>query len=84
MFYQLPNGKVIYLTIEEYLNLSDEELRLLANSGLGDDAPQAMYYGKQKREKKEEEPLVDKSLDYKPDDDETDTQGPIDINQLDL
>ena len=43
-----------------------------------------MYYGKQKREKKEEEPLVDKSLDYKPDDDETDTQVPIDINQLDL
>jgi hypothetical protein len=80
MFYQLPNGKVIYLSIEEYLNLSDEELRLLANSGIGDDAPAAMYYGKQKKEKQIEEP--DKSLDYKPDDDETDTLGPIDISNI--
>lgn len=80
MFYQLPNGKVIYLTIEEYLNLSDEELRLLANSGIGNDGPSAMYYGKQQKEKEIEEP--DKSLDYNPDDDETDTLGPIDISNL--
>lgn len=80
MFYQLPNGKVIYLTIEEYLNLSDEELRLLANSGLGDDAPTNMYYGKQKKEKPVDKP--DKSLDYEPDNDETDTLGPIDISNI--
>tara|TARA_R110002153_G_scaffold68523_2_gene181771 strand:+ start:1082 stop:1333 length:252 start_codon:yes stop_codon:yes gene_type:complete len=82
MFYQLPSGKVIYLTIEEYLNLSDEDLRLLANSGIGDDGPSAMYYGKQKKEKIIEEETPDISLDYKPDDDETDIQGPIDINNI--
>ncbi len=35
MQYQLPNGKVVYLSIEEYLNLTDQDVQYLMamNSG---------------------------------------------------
>lgn len=35
MLYQLPDGRTIYLTIEEYLSLTDEGLRDLMGSNLG-------------------------------------------------
>lgn len=38
MIYQLPNGKVLWLTLEEYLSLTDEEINQLANLGYGDTA----------------------------------------------
>jgi hypothetical protein len=36
MNYQLPNGKTIYLTIEEYLNLTDEDIQYLVSLDLGE------------------------------------------------
>lgn len=38
MIYQLPNGKVLWLTTEEYLNLTDEEINIISNLGYGDTA----------------------------------------------
>lgn len=38
MIYQLPNGKVLWLTTEEYLNLTDDELNLISSLGYGDTA----------------------------------------------
>jgi hypothetical protein len=35
MMYQLSSGRVIYLTVEEYLNLSDQDLQDLIGSGIG-------------------------------------------------
>jgi hypothetical protein len=35
MLYQLPNGKVISLTMEEYLSLSDEDIQDLVASNIG-------------------------------------------------
>ena len=46
MLYQLPGGKVIYLTLEEYLSLDDKELHEIANSGMGEDAPYNTYFVK--------------------------------------
>ena len=59
MLYQLSSGKVIYLSVEEYLSLSDQELHELANSGYGDEPCHSFFYGKQKRDKQEpkEDPL---------------------------
>ena len=34
--YQLPNGKVIHLTIEEYLELTDEDIQYLMSKDFGD------------------------------------------------
>lgn len=36
MQYQLPNGKVVYLSIEEYLNLTDQDVQLLMSLNYGD------------------------------------------------
>jgi hypothetical protein len=36
MLYQLPNGKVIYLTIEQFLELTDEDIQYLMSIDFGD------------------------------------------------
>jgi hypothetical protein len=36
MLYQLPNGKVIHLTIEEYLSLTEEDLQYLMSIDYGE------------------------------------------------
>ena len=36
MIYQLPNGKVIKITLEEFLSLSDEELAFLESHDYGE------------------------------------------------
>ena len=36
MYYQLPNGKTIYLTIEEYLNLTDQDVQYLVSMNCGE------------------------------------------------
>ena len=35
MIYQLPNGKIINISIETYLRMSDEDLRYLNESDFG-------------------------------------------------
>lgn len=36
MYYQLPNGKTIYLTIEEYLSLTDSDVQYLISLDYGE------------------------------------------------
>ena len=36
MLYQLPNGKVIYLTVEQYLDLTDLDIQQLMSIDYGD------------------------------------------------
>lgn len=36
MIYQLPNGKVVYLSIEEYLDLTDIDVQYLMSLDYGD------------------------------------------------
>jgi len=36
MLYQLPNGKVVHLTIEEYLSLTDEDIQYLMSIDYGE------------------------------------------------
>ena len=78
MLYQLSNGKVIYLSIEEYLSLSDQDLHELANSGYGDEPCHSFFYGKQKRDKQEPEEIP---LDIPKEDEDID---PNNINFDDL
>ena len=80
MLYQLPNGKVIYLTIEEYLDLTPEDIQYLVSTGLGEQ-PHNPFFGSSLNNKTSER---DNSfdIDYTPDEDDTDTQGPININDI--
>jgi hypothetical protein len=36
MLYQLPNGKVIHLSIEEYLDLTDEDIQYMMSLDFGE------------------------------------------------
>lgn len=36
MLYQLPNGKVVHLTIEEFLDLTDEDVQYLMSIDYGE------------------------------------------------
>lgn len=36
MYYQLSNGKTIYLTIEEYLSLTDQDIQYLVSLDCGE------------------------------------------------
>ncbi len=36
MLYQLPNGKTIYLTIEEFLSLTDQDIQYLVSVDCGE------------------------------------------------
>lgn len=36
MNYQLPNGKVIYISIEEYLSMTDEDIQYFIASDFGE------------------------------------------------
>ena len=36
MIYQLPNGKVVYITLEEYLDLTDEDIQYLMALDFGE------------------------------------------------
>jgi hypothetical protein len=36
MLYQLPNGKVVNLSVEEYLDLTDEDIQYLMSIDFGD------------------------------------------------
>lgn len=84
MLYQLPNGKVIYMSVEEFLSLSDQELHELAHSGYGEEPSYNTSFAKPSRKKKDEPNYIDKAsdLDYTPESDETDTKGPIDYDNL--
>lgn len=82
MLYQLVSGKVIYLSLEEYLSLSDRELHEIANSGYGEEPSYKSHFHKKTSAKKD--PVVHKQqeLDYTPESDETDLNGPVDFNNL--
>jgi len=68
MIYQLPTGKIIYITVEQYLSLSDEELDSLSSMNIGEYA-KSPWIGSAikkpvKKEIKEDHEEHDSSIDY--------------------
>lgn len=69
MIYQLPNGKVINISIEEYLDLDDQDIQYLMSINAGNYAT-SPFYGSVIRKKKDYNPEedIDKSMDYEEED----------------
>lgn len=68
MIYQLPNGKIIHLSVEDYLDLTDQDIQALMSVNAGDH-PRSVWHGSviksRKRPKpEEEEEEEDKSIDF--------------------
>jgi hypothetical protein len=66
--YQLPSGKVIYLTLEEYLDLSDQDLQDLIGTNIGA-YPTSIWEGSSIKSRAEKI-NVKNELDYKEDSEE--------------
>ena len=71
MIYQLPNGKIIHLTVEEYLDLTDQDIQYLMGVNAGDYSPSPFYESAIRKERKVEEARdIDTSIDYIPEDED--------------
>jgi len=77
--YQLPNGKVVYLTIEQLLALSDDDVSILTEYNYGQSCSSPFV---NIDEINEEEVADDDYLSLFNDDDETNTTGPISLDHL--
>lgn len=74
MIYQLPNGKVIYLSTEDYLSLTDKDIQYLMSMNAGD-YPRSPWEGSaiknpRRRQDEDDEEEEDRSIDYHPELDE--------------
>lgn len=70
--YQLPNGKVIHLTVEEYLDLTDNDMQYLmsVNAGEYTNSPFTGSVIRNRKKQEEEETEEDSSIDYFPETEE--------------
>lgn len=74
MLYQLPNGKVISISVEQYLDMTDQDIQDLMAGNCGD-YPESQWQdsaiGKGRRAK---EKGIDKSIDYQEENEEIPVQ----------
>lgn len=72
MIYQLPNGKIIHLSVEEYLDLTDQDIQYLMSVNAGNYAGSPFHASAIKDKYKKEDDFYeeDQSIDYQPELDE--------------
>lgn len=84
MLYQLPNGRVVYLSIEIYLDLTDEDIQALVATGYGEQ-PSNPFFGSvinSPRSTSSDDYYDRDGLDYDSDNDESGYDEPIDLDSL--
>ena len=81
MLYQLANGKVIKLSIEEYLSLSDNDIQDLNGMNIGD-YPTSHWHDSAIRKEKKTVIKKEITLDYELDSDEVSPSVTISIDSL--
>lgn len=79
MTYQLPNGKVIYVSIEDYLAMSDNEFNGLVQNSPGDE-PSYKMHSLDSHDIEEEEVFCEP--EYLINTDELEHKEPFNINTL--
>ena len=84
MIYQLPTGKIVHLSLEEYLNLTDEDIQYLISTGHGGSPNNPFYSSSLSNPTGTLDKAVehDTSMDYEDDIDDIDTDYHIDLDNL--
>ena len=82
MLYQLSNGKTIYLSVEDFLNLTDEDIQYLISTGQGSDPVNPFHGSALSKKGKTIVNKHDTSIDYQEKDDNLDTNHSIDLDNL--
>lgn len=80
MIYQLPNGRCLFLSIEEYLSISDDELTYLAFTQTGEYLSSITPYSGIVPESNEDS--EDQELDYSPENEDVNSKSPLYINDI--
>jgi hypothetical protein len=80
MIFQLPNGKIMHLSVEEYLHLTDEDIQYLISTGYGVEPSNPFYSSSLSKPSSEKEPKQD--IDYQPESDEATVTVFISIDKL--
>lgn len=81
MFFQLPTGKTIYLSIDEYLNLTDSDIQYLIATNSGDSIINPFMGSAVNRNSNE--PYIKEEYDYYCDDDDSLDSSTLNIDDLD-
>lgn len=81
--YQLPSGKIIYLTVEQFLRLTDDEIKQYEDSNIGSSGhnPFRKLPSSFKDTLDEEDDQEDNSIDFTSLDDD-DFEEPFDMNRF--
>jgi len=83
MLYQLPSGKVINISVEEFLSMSDQDLQDLSAGNLGYYASSPWDDSAIKNKKKIKDPSnIDKGIDYTEENEEVQISIPTCIATL--
>ena len=81
MIIQLKTGRIIHLTLDQYLDMSDEEFEFLNNPAYNiGNHPGSIWEGSQierKRKKVEEGEEIDRSVDYSEEDEDIFYEEPL-------
>ena len=83
LIYQLPSGKIISLSIEQYLDLTEDDIDYLISINFGEYAHSPWHGSAIKNKIKEPEEDIDTSIDYSEDPDEVITKAMPNIVLLD-
>lgn len=76
MLYQLPTGKVISLTIDEYLNLTDQDIQFLVSVNAGEYA-NSPWVGSSIKHNSSNKDYITSDIDYTdPDEDKSHGDNP--------
>lgn len=74
MIYQLPNGKVIQISVEQYLDLTDEDIQYLCNpSHNHGNYPTSLWFNSSLSKKKkvpQEDVEIDRTIDFTEEDED--------------
>ena len=83
MLYQLPNGKVVNISVDEYLNLTDEDIQALVALNFGEYAT-SYWFGSCINQTEAPERLTQDAsmLSFEEQDDYLDSLSNIDINNI--
>ena len=85
MIYQLPTGKIVYISLDVYLDLTEEDIQFMIAHAHGN-SPNNPFHGtamkaSSRTSSADEEEEHDDSIDYWADDDEA-FEEPVDLDNL--
>jgi hypothetical protein len=83
MLYQLPNGKVVNISVDEYLNLTDQDIQALVALNFGEYAT-SYWFGSCINQTEAPETLMKDAsmLSFEEQDDYLDSLSNLDINNI--